>query len=350
MSVDLFEIEGECGCAAKVPASQLSCILQDVDLPNNSALLIGPETLDDAGIYKISENQCLVQTVDYFPPVARDPYIYGQIAAANSLSDIYAMGGKPLTSLAIVCFPAKKLGFEVLKEIISGAIDKLKEAGAVLLGGHSIVDSQPKFGLAVTGIVNPQEILDNSHAKKGDALILTKSLGTGITIMAAKAGLADKMHENEANQVMSTLNADASIIAQKYGATSCTDITGFGFLGHVYQMAKASGVSMDIYFDSVPLLADVLDYAAMGLLSGATYSNREYVGNMVKFDSNINLAEQDVLFDPQTSGGLLISCPNDKLKEIMDSAERNLSTQCKAVGKVLEVSDKPLIRVKRHRI
>ncbi len=347
MSVDLFKISGECGCAAKVPADMLSCILQDVELPDSPALLIGPQSMDDAGIYQISDDKCLVQTVDYFPPVARDPFIYGQIAAANSLSDIYAMGGEPLTSLAIVCFPVKALGPEILKAIISGAISKLKEAGVVLLGGHSIVDSQPKFGLAVTGIVNPREILDNSHAKMGDALILTKPLGTGITIMAAKAGLADKMHENEANQFMSTLNADASIIAQKYGAVSCTDITGFGFLGHVYQMAKASGVSIDIYFDSVPLLTNVLDYAAMGLLSGATYSNREYVGNMVKFDSNIDLAEQDVLFDPQTSGGLLISCPYDKLKEMMDSAERKLSTQCKVVGKVLGVSDKPLIRVRR---
>ena len=347
MSVDLFEIEGECGCAAKVPASQLTSILQGVDLPNSPALLIGPETLDDAGIYKISENQCLVQTVDYFPPVARDPYVYGQIAAANSLSDIYAMGGKPLTSLAIVCFPAKKLGFEVLQEIISGAVDKLKEAGAVLLGGHSIVDSQPKFGLAVTGFVHPDEILDNAHAKIGDALVLTKPLGTGITIMAAKGGLAGKNHEDKANQFMSTLNADASNMARKYGAVSCTDVTGFGFLGHAYQMAKASGVSLDIYFDSVPLLPDVLDFAAMGLLSGAVYSNRNYLGDMVRFDDDIEQAEQDVLFDPQTSGGLLISCPEDRLEDMMKSAKQDLSAQFKVVGKVVGDFEAPRIRVKR---
>ena len=347
MSVDLFEIEGECGCAAKVPADQLSCILKDVELPGNPALLIGPETLDDAGVYQISDTECLVQTVDFFPPVARDPFVYGQIAAANSLSDIYAMGGNPLTAMAIVCFPAKTLGMEILKEMISGAVDKLKEAGAVLLGGHSIVDPQPKFGLAVTGMVNPREILSNAHAEAGDALILTKPLGTGITIMAAKAGMAGKMHENEANKHMSTLNADASQIARKYGATSCTDITGFGFLGHVYQLAEASGVSLDVYFDSIPRLPDVLEYAAMGLLSGAVYSNRKYVGDNVEFDKDIELAEQDLLFDPQTSGGLLFSCPEANLEEMMKSREQFLSTPCKLVGKVLAKADKPVIRVKR---
>ena len=347
MSVDLFEIEGECGCAAKVPADQLSCILKDVELPGNPALLIGPETLDDAGVYQISDTKCLVQTVDYFPPVARDPFVYGQIAAANSLSDIYAMGGNPLTAMAIVCFPAKTLGMEILKEMISGAVDKLKEAGAVLLGGHSIVDPQPKFGLAVTGMVNPREILSNAHAEVGDALILTKPLGTGITIMAAKAGMAGKMHENEANKHMSTLNADASQIARKYGATSCTDITGFGFLGHVYQLAGASSVSLDVYFDSIPRLPDVLEYAAMGLLSGAVYSNRKYVGDNVEFDKDIELAEQDLLFDPQTSGGLLFSCPEANLEEMMKSREQFLSTPCKLVGKVLAKADKPVIRVKR---
>jgi len=347
ISVDLFKISGECGCAAKVPADMLSCILQDVELPDSPALLIGPQSMDDAGIYQISDNKCLVQTVDYFPPVARDPFIYGQIAAANSLSDIYAMGGEPLTSLAIVCFPAKDLGPEILKAIISGAISKLKEAGVVLLGGHSIVDSQPKFGLAVTGIVNPRKILDNAHAKLGDALILTKPLGTGITIMAARAGLADRKHEDELNRCMSTLNADASLMARKYGATSCTDITGFGFIGHAYQMAKASGVSLDIYFDSIPRFPDVLDFAAMGLLSSATYSNRRYVNGMVEFNANVDLAAQDLLFDPQTSGGLLISCPEDRLDEMMDSAKRNLSTPCKVVGNVLGKADKHIIRVKR---
>ncbi len=347
MSVDLFEIEGECGCAAKVPADQLSCILKDVELSGNSALLIGPETLDDAGVYQISDTECLVQTVDFFPPVARDPFVYGQIAAANSLSDIYAMGGNPLTALAIVCFPAKTLGIEILKELIGGAIDKLKEAGVVLLGGHSIVDPQPKFGLAVTGMVNPREILSNAHAETGDALILTKPLGTGITIMAARAGLAGKMYESEANKHMSTLNADASRIARKYGATSCTDITGFGFLGHVYQLAGASGVSLDVYFDSIPRLPDVLEYASMGLLSGAVYSNRKYVGDNVEFDKDIELAEQDLLFDPQTSGGLLFSCPEANLEEMMKSREQFLSTSCKLVGKVLAKADKPVIRVKR---
>jgi len=288
-----------------------------------------------------------VQTVDYFPPVARDPYVYGQIAAANALSDVYAMGGKPLTALAIVCFPAKTLGPKVLEEITRGAVDKLKEAGAVLVGGHSVIDQQPKYGLSVTGVVDQAKIIDNAHAEPGDALILTKPLGTGITIMAIKAGMADEEQENEANRCMSALNKDASAIARECGATACTDITGFGFLGHTYQMAKASGVSMEFYIDAIPKLDGVLEYAAIGLLSGAAYSNRKYAGDAVEFDDDIQLAEQDLLFDPQTSGGLLISCSQDKAREIIERATKTLSTPCGIVGKVLKKMEKPIIRIKK---
>lgn len=347
MPVDLFSIDCECGCAAKVSADRLAEILREVNLPTRPEVLVGPETLDDAGIYQISDDQCLVQTIDFFPPAARDPYTYGQIAAANSLSDVYAMGGEPLMALAVVCFPAETLGVEVLQEITKGAVDKLREAGAVLLGGHSIIDEQPKYGLAVTGVVRPADIMDNAHARPGDALILTKPLGTGITIMAAKAGMASREQEEQANRSMSALNADASRIARECGATSCTDVTGFGLLGHALQMARASGVSMEFNVDALPRLDGVLDYAAMGLLPAATYSNRAYVGDAVRFDDDIALAEQDLLFDPQTSGGLLIACRQDKADDAMARAREVLPTRCAAVGRVTEATTQPVIRVRK---
>jgi len=348
MLVDLFSIDGECGCAAKVPADRLSCILRDAELPSSPELLVGPETLDDAGVYRISDDLCLVQTVDYFPPIARDPYVYGQIAAANALSDVYAMGGRPLTALAIVCFPAKPFGPEVLQEMTRGGVDKLREAGAVLVGGHSIVDSQPKYGFSVTGIVHPKEIMDNAHARPGDVVMLTKPLGTGVTIMAVKAGMASPEQEDRANRCMRTLNADASYIAREGGATSCTDVTGFGLLGHALQMARASGVSLEIYMDEIPRLDGVLEYAAMGLLSGATYSNREYVGKAVSFDPDIEQREQDLLFDPQTSGGLLISCPQDRAQDTIARAKTELSTPCAIVGMVTEGKTEMRITVRRR--
>jgi selenide,water dikinase len=312
MQVDLFSLECECGCAAKVPADRLAGILKDADLPTNPNLLVGVDTLDDAGIYRISEDRCLVQTVDFFPPVARDPYTYGEIAAANSLSDVYAMGGEPLTAMAMVCFPAGRFGPEVLEQIMKGAVDKIREAGMVLVGGHSIVDQQPKFGLAVTGSVHPDEILDNAGARPGDVLVLTKPLGTGITIMAAKGGIASKEQEEAANRSMATLNRDAAAMARECGATACTDVTGFGFLGHAMQMAKASEVTLEMRMDAVPSLDGVLEFASMGLLAGAAYSNRQYAENSVEFADDITLAEQDLLFDPQTSGGLFFSCPADR--------------------------------------
>ena len=337
---------GECGCAAKVPASSLLSVLRNVDLPGSPAIVLGPETLDDAGVYRISDDQCLVQTIDYFPPVARDPYTYGQIAAANSLSDVYAMGGKPLTALAVVCFPSKTLEMEVLGQITQGAVDKLKEAGAVLLGGHSIVDPLVKYGLAVTGVVHPDRILDNAHASPGDALILTKPIGTGVTILGVKAGMADETQEAEANRCMSTLNRDASEIALGCGATSCTDVTGFGLLGHAIQTAAASGVSMEIWPDNVPKLAGALEFAGTGLLSAAAYANRDYVGDRVEFAEDVSLAEQDILFDPQTSGGLLVCCPADRAEETIRRARRSLSTSCAIVGKVVEMRTGSRILVK----
>ena len=344
---DFFSLDCECGCAAKLPPDRLSCMLRGIDLPSCPELIVGPETLDDAGVFQISDDQCLVQTVDFFPPVARDPYVYGQIAAANSLSDVYAMGGRPLTAMAIVCFPAKTLEMEVLRRITSGAVSKLREAGAVLMGGHSIVDQQPKYGLAVTGVVHPERIMDNARAAPGDVLILTKPLGTGVTIMAAKAGMAGPEREEAANHSMCALNAAASAIAREHGVLTCTDVTGFGLLGHALQMANASGVSLVIDAAAVPMLEGVLEYAGMGLLPGAAYANRDYVGEKVLFAADVTLAEQDVLFDPQTSGGLLISCPRAEAQAVLTQARASLPTACAIVGEVMARTEAHVIQVKK---
>lgn len=347
MSVDLFAMDCECGCAAKVPADRLAAILRGVELPSSPDLVVGPETLDDAGVYRLSDDRYLVQTVDFFPPVARDPRTYGRIAAANSLSDVYAMGGEAMTALAIVCFPAKSLDSEVLHDMTAGAADKLKEAEAVLLGGHSVVDDQLKYGLAVTGTVSPDDLMDNAHAKPGDVLILTKAIGTGVTLLAVRAGMASPEQEQAAYDSMATLNRDAARLARRCGVVSCTDVTGFGLLGHAYEMAKASGVSVEILVDRAPKLERALEYAETGLLSAAAYANRQYVSQHVEFAEDVGLAEQDILFDPQTSGGLLVACQAGRADEFLDLANEEVRTPCAVVGKVIERRDETRITVRR---
>ncbi|MHC4914740.1 MAG: selenide, water dikinase SelD [Planctomycetota bacterium] len=345
MPVDLFQGTAECGCAAKVPAGELASMLSDLRLPTDPRVLVGPQTLDDAGVYRISEDRCLVQTVDFFPPVARDPVDYGRIAAANSLSDVYAMGGRPLTALAIVCCPSKPPQPGLLREITAGALEKLGEAGAALLGGHSVVDPLLKFGLAVTGEVRAEAVLDNAGARPGNLLLLTKPLGTGITIMAARAGTASAGQERAANASMAALNSGASALALECGATSCTDVTGFGLLGHALQLARASGVSLELRVDAIPRLDAVLDYAAGGLLAAATYANRKYVGEAAAFADDVTLAEQDLLFDPQTSGGLLVACPPEGAERFLARAAGRLSTPCAIVGRALEATGPSMIRI-----
>jgi selenide, water dikinase len=348
--VDLFESVAECGCAAKVPAQQLAAALGSLAVPTNPAVLVGPDTLDDAGVYQLSTGQCLVQTVDFFPPVARRPEDYGKIAAANSLSDVYAMGGTPLTALAVVCVPSALIQAGVFGEIIRGASEALREAGCVLLGGHSVLDPQLKFGLAVTGVVDPAHLFTNANARPGDLLILTKPIGTGATIMAIRAGMATGRQEAELNRVMATLNRVAAELAHGASARCVTDITGFGLLGHALQMARASGVALQFAMDGVPLLEGAMGYAEQGLLSAATYHNRAYVGDAVHFDEQVALAERDLLFDPQTSGGLLVCCPAAGAAAFVASARERLNTACSVVGRVVEAKNGPLIHVARSAV
>ncbi|NMB73845.1 MAG: selenide, water dikinase SelD [Myxococcales bacterium] len=346
--VDLFESVTECGCAAKVPAQELSGLLRGVELPADPAVLVGPDTLDDAGIYKLSEEQCLVQTVDFFPPVARRPEDYGRIAAANALSDVYAMGGRPLTALAIVCMPSRLVKDGVLRDITRGAAEKLREAGCTLLGGHSVLDPQAKFGLSVTGLIHPKDVLSNAAARPGDVLVLTKPVGTGVTIMAVRAQLASAEQEAAMNRCMATLNAKAAALARRCGVRCVTDVTGFGLLGHAMQLARASDVALEIGAEGVPLLDGALTFAEEGLLSAAAYTNQDYVAPEVVYDEEVPQPQKDILCDPQTSGGLLICCPPGRLRELVSWAREELATPCGVVGRVVAASGGPRLRVRRR--
>jgi selenide,water dikinase len=265
------------------------------------------ESLDDAGVYKLSDNLAIIQTIDFFTPIVDDPYDFGRIAVANALSDVYAMGGKPVTAMNIVCFPINKLDISILKEILRGGIDKMKEAGVTLVGGHSIDDDELKYGLSVTGTVHPKHLVTNSGAKVGDKLILTKPLGTGIISTALKAGKVSKKTVAKMTKYMVALNKQASELMQEIGVHAGTDITGFGLLGHASQLARNSRVGIKINSGSVPVFAEVEEFAKAGLCPGGLYRNREFYGKMVEFPKKVPDYIQDILFDAQTSGGLLIS-------------------------------------------
>ena len=267
---------------------------------------MGLERADDAGVYRLTDDLAIVQTVDFFTPIVDDPYTFGQIAAANALSDVYAMGGRPLTAMNIVCFPSRDMDIEVLREILRGGIDKLREAGAVLVGGHSVDDTELKYGLAVTGTVHPGKVLTKAGARPGDALILTKPIGTGIINTAVKGGLADEEAAGAAARSMAALNKAAAGVMLEVGANACTDITGFGLLGHACEMVQGSPVGLRVRSAAVPLLPRTLEMVRMGMVPGGTRRNREFRAGMVDA-AGVDEMVLDILFDPQTSGGLLMA-------------------------------------------
>jgi len=304
-------------------------------------LIVGLETSDDAAVYRINDDLALIQTLDFFTPVVDDPYVFGQIAATNSLSDVYAMGGEPKLAMNIVCFP-NCLSTDILTEILKGGYDKVKEAGALLVGGHTVEDDEPKYGLSVAGFVHPDQILTNSNAKPGDLLILTKPIGLGIINTAIKGGLADKDAYEEAVHIMSTLNKYAKEAIDKVKVNSVTDITGFGLLGHSLEMAEGSSVTIKINHESVPIISKALEYAQMGLVPGGAYANRGHIGDKVKFGPNVSREMEDVLFDPQTSGGLLISVPKDNADLLLEELS-NTPTRHGVIGEVAEKEEYYLI-------
>jgi selenide,water dikinase len=273
---------------------------------------VGLERADDAGVYRLADDLAIVQTVDFFTPVVDDPYTFGQIAVANALSDVYAMGGRPLTAMNIVCFPSKTLDISVLRDILRGGIDKLHEAGVVLVGGHSVDDVELKYGLSVTGTVHPAKVLTKGGAKPGDQLVLTKPIGTGIINTAVKGGMAGERAAETVARSMATLNKAASEAMLEVGVNACTDITGFGLLGHACEMIQDGQIGLKIRSVSVPIFPETIALARMGMIPGGTYRNKEFRSGMVDLLAGVGDVMLDILFDPQTSGGLLISVGADK--------------------------------------
>ncbi|HIS26511.1 MAG TPA: selenide, water dikinase SelD [Candidatus Pullilachnospira intestinigallinarum] len=311
--VRLTELADSCGCAAKLEPRLLAGVLEGICRGEDENLLVGAETSDDGAIYRINDQVAMIQTLDFFPPMVDDPWDFGRVAAANALSDIYAMGGEPKVALNIAAFPSG-LDTGILKKILEGGASKVLEAGAVMAGGHTIRDKTPKYGLSVSGFVHPDRIWKNCSARPGDALVLTKPLGVGVINTAVKARLASSEAADEVLRVMTTLNRFARDVGTEFSVHACTDVTGFGLLGHALEMAIGSRVSIRLAASQIPVLPWAREYASMGLVPVGAYRNREFVGTKIRLHQ-VEEWLQDVLFDPQTSGGLLFSVAGEEAEE-----------------------------------
>ncbi len=300
---------------------ELGKALKGLDKYMDENILVGFGTADDASVYKLEDDTYLLQTLDFFTPVVNDPYIFGQISAANSLSDIYAMGGKPLTALNVVCFP-KKLGMEILNEILRGGMEKAHEAGIVIAGGHTVDDEEPKYGLSVTGIVKKDEMISNSTAKEGDVLILTKPLGSGVLTTALKKETKSEEDIREIVEIMAQLNKDASEIMKKYGASACTDVTGFGFLGHLSEMTKGSSLRGVINSKDVPMLEEAISLCREWKMPGGSFANIEFLKGYVEVEEGLDEGVINCLYDAQTSGGLIIAVNEEKSKKMVEELKK----------------------------
>jgi cysteine desulfurase len=322
------------GCACKLRPQALEEVLAALPTPADPAVLVGTETADDAAVYLLNDEVAIVQTVDFFTPIVDDPYWFGAISAANSLSDVYAMGARPLFGLNIVGFPSNRLPMRVLQQILQGALDKAAEAGVSVIGGHTVDDSEPKFGLAVTGVVHPDRVLRNSTARPGDALVLTKPLGVGIISTAVKRGLADEATAREAAELMAALNRDAAEATIEVGANACTDITGFGLLGHLREMTAGSGVDVTLFASAVPTLAAAWTFAGADVVPGGTLNNLSHVEPHVTFAPGVSRVAQLILADAQTSGGLLISLPAERADDLLAALHARGVSDAARIGQV----------------
>ncbi len=311
--------------------------MSGLDILSHPNLIVGLATPDDAGVFRLNSETALIQTLDFLTPVTDDPYEFGQIAAANSLSDVYAMGGTPLTVMNIVCFPSCDLAEEALALTLKGGQDKINEAGAVLVGGHSVDDPEFKYGLSVTGIVHPDRVLTNSDVRVGDAIILTKPIGTGIMSTAIKATLAGKAHIRESVDVMSMLNRYAGEVMKDFDVHACTDVTGFGLAGHLVEMARGAKKQVTLYAQSVPLLEGVLTFANMGLVPAGAHKNREFFKKFIKISSTMERVLVDLMFDPQTSGGLMISLKKEDAPFCVAQMEKK-GIKARIIGEVTQES------------
>ncbi len=333
-SFDLLTTVEYGGCSAKLPAQLLEQILGEIPFEKSPNLLVGAETSDDAAVWKINDETAIIHTTDFFPPICSDPFEFGEIAAANALSDVFAMGGKALTALNLVMFPAT-IDISVLKEILLGGAEKVKEAGAVLCGGHTINDYPPKYGLAVTGVVHPDKIIKNCSAKPGEVLILTKPLGTGAIVAGQRIGEVSKENYQKALDTMKLLNRFGAEIMQKYGVTCATDVTGFSLLGHAFEIAKGSGVTIEINLQKLPILSGAYDLVDMGCIPGAAFKNLNYIEKNISFAENLDYNLKMLAFDPQTSGGLLICCNERSAQNMISDLRQSGYLEASIVGKII---------------
>lgn len=309
--------------------------LEGLPIMTDPNLIIGMERSEDAGVYRLSDELALVQTVDFFTPIVDDPYRFGQIAVANALSDVYAKGGRPLTAMNVVCFPVKTMPISVLRDILAGGQDKMREAGVLLIGGHSVEDKELKYGLSVTGLIHPSMVTFNTGCRAGDKIILTKPLGVGIITTAVKGGMVEQAAIDRAVNCMASLNKQASELMQQASASACTDVTGFGLLGHACEMIEDTGVGMVIEAGAVPYLPEAKGLAEIGLVPGGTHRNRDFRAHMVVIDAGVPTYMVDILYDPQTSGGLLISLPAERAEGLLHALHEAGVADAAIIGTVV---------------
>ena len=327
------------GWACKLSASDLTQVLGKLNISNDTNKSIGFETFDDCSVYKIDNKQSIIQTVDFFTPIVDDPYTFGQIAATNSLSDIYAMGGTPLFALNIVGFPTDKINLDVLSSILQGGIDKCNVANIKILGGHSIKDDVPKYGLAVTGLIDNNNIIRNNTAKDNDDIILTKPIGSGIISTAIKKNLSDKNTHDEVIAVMNTLNDKTSAVMREYSISACTDVTGFGLLGHLNEMCQGSKLSAKINYDTIPLISSTEKFAKDGIIPGGTKNNFEFLEKNICFNESVKSFQKFILSDAQTSGGLLIACNKSQSHQLLKKLNSSLCYESVIIGEFINKRD-----------
>lgn len=340
MKTDLLQLVEYGGCSSKISPKQLEEILKYLPLPKDPDILVDIDTHDDAGVYRVNDDLALVLTTDFFSPVCSDPYEFGQIAAANSISDVYAMGGDPVLALNIMMFPAAKLPMEAYAEIMKGGFDKATEAGVRIIGGHTIDDFPPKYGLAVVGYVHPSKIMTNAGARPGDLLILTKPVGTGVILAGHRLGMASDKDLNAAKSFMKLLNKSGADVMRKYNIKGATDVTGFGLAGHALKMARASKVSFKINMKNIPLIGDTYKLVDDGCIPGASFRNLDYAEKDIDFDADLDYSLKMIAFDAQTSGGLLFSAPPGKTENILMDLKNAGLSESGVIGSVIEFEGK----------
>ncbi len=327
------------GCAAKLPPEKLHRVIDNLPLMKSDKLLEGFESADDALVYSVTDDIVSVQTVDFFPPMVDDPFIFGEVAAANALSDVYAMGGEPAVAMNLLCFPSC-LELDVMDKILRGGIQKVKEAGAVIAGGHTIADPTPKYGLCVTGYMKKDEVWSNSGAQIGDIVVITKALGVGIVNTAAKGGEASRESIDAAVDSMTRLNKEARDKARRYTVHAATDVTGFSLAGHSQECASASGVTIEYEILELPVIEGALELARFGLIPEGRYTNQDYLFDKVRFEEGIAQELEDLAYDPQTSGGLLLFMPEEDARSFVKDMDK---PYCKAIGRVVQKKDRDVI-------